>query len=152
VELQMPLARYFLWVGGVLLALLFVADACLPTLPVAEATTDVPPPIIRIHSERKWPDRIVFDTNAPIPRLNLAAIPALEKPAQQTTAVVSDRVRETRAQMETSDLVQTQVTGPKKLQVPARRQQKMASRHVARRPFRVTRQLQYAWYNGRMWW
>ena len=70
----MPLARYFLWVGGVLLALLFVADARLPALPVAEATTDVPSPIIRIHSERKWPDRIVFDTNAPIPRINLAAI------------------------------------------------------------------------------
>jgi hypothetical protein len=32
VELQIPLARYFLWVGGVLLALLFVADAYLPTL------------------------------------------------------------------------------------------------------------------------
>jgi hypothetical protein len=30
----MPLARYFLYVGGVLLALLFVADMCLPKLPV----------------------------------------------------------------------------------------------------------------------
>jgi hypothetical protein len=141
----MPLARYFLWVGGVLLALLFVADACLPTLPVAEARTDVPPPIIRIHSERKWPDRIVFDTNASIPRINVAAILAHDEPAQQTTGV-----REARAQMETSDL--RQVTGAKKLEGPARRQQKMASRHVARRPFRVARQLQYAWYNGRMWW
>ena len=148
----MPLARYFLWVGGVLLALLFVADACLPTLPVAEATADIPPPIIRIHSERKWPERIVFDTSAPIPRLDLAAIPAHERPAQQTNAVVSDLVREARAQMETSYLIQTQVTGPKKLEVPARRQQKMASRHVARRPFRVARQSQYAWYGGRMWW
>jgi len=148
----MPLARYFLWVGGVLLALLFVADARLPALPVAEATTDVPSPIIRIHSERKWPERIVFDTSAPIPHLNLAAIPAHEKPAQQTTAVVSDSAREARAQMETSDLIQTQVTGPKKLEVSARRQQKMASRHVARRPFRVARQSQYAWHGGRMWW
>jgi hypothetical protein len=33
VERQMPLARYFVWVGSVLLALLFIADAYLPKLP-----------------------------------------------------------------------------------------------------------------------
>jgi len=32
VELQIPWHDNFLWVGGVLLALLFVADAYLPTL------------------------------------------------------------------------------------------------------------------------
>ena len=48
----MPLARYFLFVGGVLLALLFLSDAYLPKLPAAErADTDLP--VIRIHSDRK---------------------------------------------------------------------------------------------------
>jgi hypothetical protein len=36
-ERRMPLARYFFYVGGVLLALLFIADAYLPKLPVALA-------------------------------------------------------------------------------------------------------------------
>ena len=50
----MPLARYFFFVGGVLLALLFISDAYLPKLPVADrAYTDLP--VIRIHSNRKWP-------------------------------------------------------------------------------------------------
>jgi len=60
----MPLARYFFFVGGVLLALLFIADACLPNLPVADrASTDLP--VIRIHSNRKWPERVVYDTSLP---------------------------------------------------------------------------------------
>jgi hypothetical protein len=62
----MPLMRYFTFVGGVLLALLFIANACLPALPVVQASgsaTDLS--IIRIHSDRKWPDRVVFDTTRP---------------------------------------------------------------------------------------
>jgi hypothetical protein len=37
----MPLARYFFYVGGVLLALLLIADAYLPKLPVAHRTDEV---------------------------------------------------------------------------------------------------------------
>jgi hypothetical protein len=60
----MPIARYFLFVGGVLLALLFISDAVLPQLPVADrANADLP--VIRIHSDRKWPERVVFDTTRP---------------------------------------------------------------------------------------
>ena len=35
---KMPLMRYFVFIGGALLALLFVANACLPALPVAEGS------------------------------------------------------------------------------------------------------------------
>ncbi len=60
----MPLARYFLYVGGVLLTLLFIFDAYLTEVPVAQrAYPNVP--VIRIHSDRKWPDRVVFDTSLP---------------------------------------------------------------------------------------
>jgi hypothetical protein len=63
-ERRMPLARYFLFVGGVLLALLFISDAYLPKLPVVDmATTELP--VIRIHSDRKWPERVVYDTSLP---------------------------------------------------------------------------------------
>lgn len=60
----MPLTRYFSYVGGVLLALLFILDACFPKLPIA-ARPKVYSPVIRIYSDRKWPDKIVYDTSLP---------------------------------------------------------------------------------------
>src|SRR5882724_2678531 len=60
----MPLARYFLYVGGVLLTLVFILDACLTKFPVMESA-HVNSPIIRIRSDRKWPERIVFYTTPP---------------------------------------------------------------------------------------
>ena len=60
----MPIARYFLFVGGVLLALLLISDAYLPKLPVAHSV-DAGLPLIRIHTDRKWPERVVFDTSHP---------------------------------------------------------------------------------------
>ena len=60
----MPLARYFYLVGGVLLALLFILDASFPKLPVA-AKAKVYLPVIRIYSDRKLPERIIYDTSLP---------------------------------------------------------------------------------------
>ena len=60
----MPLMRYFTFVGGVLLALVFILDACLPKLPVLDRGTGNLP-VIRIHSDRKWPERVVYDTSRP---------------------------------------------------------------------------------------
>ena len=55
----MPLARYFFFVGGVLLALLFMANAWLPELPATDSVAAVADiPVIRIHSDRKWPERV----------------------------------------------------------------------------------------------
>lgn len=65
----MPLLRYFIFVGGSLLALLFVVNAAFPTEPLpgnlTSSGSDLPP--VRIHSERKLPDRVVFDTSAVLP-------------------------------------------------------------------------------------
>ena len=62
----MPLLRYFVFVGGALVALLFLSNAVLPKLPVAEvANTASELPMIRIHSARKWPQRVVIDTSLP---------------------------------------------------------------------------------------
>jgi hypothetical protein len=97
----MPLARYFLYVGGVLLTLLFVSDAVLPKLPVADrADTDLP--VIRIHSDRKWPARVVFDTNLPTIAAPMAkaeaSIPAPLPPAVAEISAKA-RVREAFAQL-----------------------------------------------------
>jgi hypothetical protein len=64
----MPLLRYFIFVGGSLLALLFVVNAAFPTEPLPETLTSGSDlPAVRIHSERKLPDRVVFDTSAVLP-------------------------------------------------------------------------------------
>jgi hypothetical protein len=102
----MPLARYFVFVGGVLLALLFVVDAVLPQLPAADANrmdSAVDKPIIRIHSDRKWPERVVFDTSLPtiVPAQTLKAEAAIPAPAPTIVADVPPkaRVREAFAQL-----------------------------------------------------
>jgi hypothetical protein len=50
---ELPLRRYFLFVGGGLLALLFLLDAVLPP-PARQRSASGPNfPVIRIHSELK---------------------------------------------------------------------------------------------------
>src|ERR1700759_4475860 len=62
----MPVARYFLFVGGALLLLLFVVSAGFPQLPAVQTPdTAADLPAIRIQSERKRPERVVFDTSVP---------------------------------------------------------------------------------------
>ena len=60
--------RYFLFVGGALLALLFAFDAFAPKASAdnaTHATAGVDKAVVRIHSNQKWPERIVFDTTQP---------------------------------------------------------------------------------------
>ncbi len=61
----MPLARYFTFVGGLLLALLFLADWYFPKLVAPPATAGVDKSIIRLHTAHKWPEATVFDTSLP---------------------------------------------------------------------------------------
>lgn len=65
----MLVLRYFAFVGGALTVLLLVCAAMLPKAPPTEsAVTSIDEkPTIRIHSMRKWPERIVLDTNAALP-------------------------------------------------------------------------------------
>ena len=100
---MMPLARYFLFVGGALLALLFLANLELPELPVAQAvhdaSADLPP--IRIHTDRKWPERVVFDTSVPAaPPLIATAQARVPAPAAVAEISVNQRVREAFAQLQ----------------------------------------------------
>ena len=63
----MPIARYIAFVGSLLVAILFIADWCLPMAPTQSVTSrEADKPIIRIKSDHKLPERIVFDTSAPI--------------------------------------------------------------------------------------
>ena len=95
----MPVARYFLLVGGVLLALLFLLNEVLPQLPVAErvAESGSNKSVIRINSDRKWPERVVFDTNMPtiVPPIAPVLVAKAEAavPAPAAEAAVSAQAR-----------------------------------------------------------
>lgn len=93
----MPLLRYFVFIGAALLVLLFVSDAVLPKQPLPSflnvASSDQP--VVRVHSERKWPERIVFDTSMPTVK---PAIMAEVQSAPQAAVVPKARVREAFAQ------------------------------------------------------
>lgn len=99
----MPVLRYFVFVGGALLALLFVADAYAPPQQVAaKADTIVATenPTLRIRSDRKWPQAIVFDTTQPtiVPPPVLKAEASVAAPANVAEISPRARVRETFAQ------------------------------------------------------
>jgi hypothetical protein len=103
---MMPLARYFLFVGGALMVLLFAFDFFSPRA-VADSGVQsagaVDKSTLRIKSEQKWPERIVFDTTQPTTAAKAAqtapsvqaALPGPE-PAPEITPKA--RVRETFAQ------------------------------------------------------
>ncbi|WGD55992.1 hypothetical protein QA641_20100 [Bradyrhizobium sp. CB1650] len=104
----MPMLRYFMFVGGALLALLMVANLVWPAPPatsgIASASND--PPLIRIRSDRHLPERVVLDTGKPTiaaPAVQTASV-AAPQPAQANGSPVLNemsakaRVRETFAQ------------------------------------------------------
>jgi hypothetical protein len=150
----MPLARYFLFVGGVLLALLFVSDAYLPKLPDAmRANADLP--VIRIHTDRKWPERVVFDTS--LPTIAPAQVAKLEASVPVTVADVSTkvRVREAFAQLQLPDSKQPQPADaskpepkPEAKPQPKRR---TAKRHLAPPMVLVSRQPQFGFFASNTW-
>ena len=104
----MPVARYFFYVGGVLLALLFAVDAYVPKEPVVSsvaAATTSENPTLRIRSDRKWPERVVYDTSLPTivppPPAQIEAAAAVPQPAADMSAKA--RVRESFAQFRPAD-------------------------------------------------
>ena len=59
----MPVFQYFGWVGSFLLATLLAANWCLPAPIAPQAGVPLDQKIkIRIHTDHKWPERVVFDT------------------------------------------------------------------------------------------
>ena len=148
----MPLARYFLYVGGVLLTLVFILDACLTRLPVREGA-HVNSPIIRIHSDRKWPERIVFDATLPTIVAAQAAIAEarVTSPAAVTDVSVKEREREAFALMQPSDAKRLQPPDPGRRELKQQRPRKIVKRHVPPRSVLVARQPQFGWFGNTIW-
>lgn len=140
----MPLLRYFVYVGGALLSLILIANVVLPqeSLP-GTLTSATELPRVRIQSDRKLPDRIVFDTRSTVATSPVPVLPAPKvadvvapAPAPAVTAEMSAkaRVREAFAQLPPSeDVSEPKMDQMARVVVPEPRMYKVrqAPRHVA---------------------
>jgi hypothetical protein len=145
----MPLARYFCFVGGVLLALLFILDACLPKMPVVHvAGPDFP--VIRIHSDRKWPERIVYNTS--LPTIIPARIANLDSaPAPVADIAAKAPVREAFAQLQPPDADQLRPSDPRKREPRPQRKRKIAKRRAAPPMFRLAQRPPFGFFEKSIW-
>ena len=149
----MPLARYFQYVGGILLALLFIFDACLPKGPVV----DQQPPayVIRIHSERKWPERVVYDTSqptiVPAPTMTAGAIvPDGPAPGAAAEVAVPASVRDAFAHMQPAISNPPKPPAVRRREATRPRERRIAKTH-APRIVMVARQPHFGWFGSRIW-
>lgn len=141
----MPVARYFLLVGGVLLALLFLSNEVLPQLPVAERVAETGPnkSVIRINSDRKWPERVVFDTN--MPTIAPALVAKAEPAAPTPVADVSPQSRGLQA------FAQLQPSEPTKPEPKPQRKRKIAKTRVAPSMVVVAQQPRFGFFGNATW-
>lgn len=99
----MPLRRYFVFVGGLLLAFILLIDWYTPQTAARAGTGSVDRTTIRIHSAHQWPSAVVFDTTQPtIVPASTAEIAPDKSPARPA--------REALAQAQESDVLPTAVS------------------------------------------
>jgi hypothetical protein len=147
----MPLARYFSIVGGVLLALLFVLDACFPGPPVA-AKAKVYPPVIRIYSDANWPERIVYDTSLP----TFVPVPIATADwialAPEKIAEASYGAKEQQAfAMLPSSVDRLHASNAKMRELKPRHHRKIARKHAPAPRIAMVRQPQFGWFSRNFW-
>jgi hypothetical protein len=139
-----PVARYFLFVGGVLLALLFAIDALAPP-PVVVASNAAPAigrVVVRIHSDQKLPERVVYDTSLPtsVPppaMVQVAAAPAAPAAVDRTAQA---RVRDTFAQFVPADA--------RKLEKKLDQRKRKIVRSRSTPPMRIAQQSRFGFFGS----
>ena len=148
----MPLVRYFFFVGGALLALLFISDAYLPK-PTDVASADADLPVIRIHSDRKWPERVVFDTSRPtiVPAQTAIATAAVPAAATAADLAAKARLREAFAQLQPPVQPQAQASVPAKPEPKLQQKHKVAKRRAAPPVMLVAQQPQFGLFGNNTW-
>ena len=155
----MPVARYFLFAGGVLLALLLAIDALVPqqAIVASQAAPSANKTGLRIRSDQKLPERVVYDTSLPtvVPPPTMTAqvtAPAVAAPA--VTPVSADasaqaRVRETFAQFVPAEAKRPEPQVQRKRKIAKSRPVPM---QIAQPPqMRVAQQSHYGFFGGPNW-
>ncbi|MGY2905900.1 hypothetical protein [Bradyrhizobium sp. URHC0002] len=144
----MPVARYFLFVGGVLLALLLAIDALVPQQAVvaSQAAPSVDKTVVRIRSDQKPPERVVYDTSLPtiVPPQAAQAAVSVAAPAASplADATAQARVRDTYAQYVPA--------GAKKPESQVPRKRKIVRNRPAQ-PTQVAQQSHFGFFGGSNW-
>jgi hypothetical protein len=157
---MMPVARYFLFAGGALLALLYAFDAFSPKA-VADSTSHasagVDKATLRIRSDVKWPERIVFDTTQPtiVPKAEPAQV-ALADPEPAPEISAKARVRETFAQFVPVESKQAEKPVSKQAEKPVQRKRKIAKIRPSQpmgfsQPTRFAQQSRYGFFGPSTW-
>jgi hypothetical protein len=128
----MPVVRYFVFVGGALLALLFAMNAFLaPPLDTdgtaqasqaAASEPDLAKPYLRIRSAQKPPERVVIDTSLP------TVVPAATVIAAAPVAVSKPAALDALAQIEPSDIQKSEL---KRIEPKVAPRRKVAKRQVS---------------------
>lgn len=152
----MPLAAYFRNVGVALLALLWIADFYLPTPPLAQRAAAYPP-VIRIHSDRKRPEPVIFDTTNIVAAS--AAVSAWDKdppPPPTDREMSTDRAgtsaaRDALALMSSRDSRYMASVEQKRRQMTAKYVARVARKYPRPRIVLAARQGHYAWLGFRYW-
>jgi len=136
----MPVARYFMMVGGALLALLFLIDAYAPSQAVvARSAPSIDRTVVRIRSDQKLPERVVYDTSLPTivpPKTQVAEAP---QPPATPDVTAQARVRDTFAQFVPAEV--------KKPEAQVQRKRKVARSH-ANPPMRFAQQQHFGFFGG----
>ena len=150
----MPLGRYFLLMGGALLMVLLVAGAYMPSPPVVEQA-ETPRAKIRILTEMKRPERVVFDTSMPAVTRSLGPVRAeTGAPSLPSADDVSTKARMAFAHLQSSDVSKSKLADTKRpeLKSAPSRKSETRKRAAAPRKVRLARHPQFDWFGGRMWW
>ena len=134
----MPVARYLLFVGGTLLALLFALDAFAPqqTVVAGNAAPSINKTVVRIRSDQKLPERVVYDTSLPTIVSQAAATQIAAAPAVPAADVGAQaQLRDTFAQFVPAEAKELE----KRPEAQAPRKRKIAKIRRAQ-PMRVAQQ------------
>ena len=148
----MPVARYFLFVGGVLLALLFALDGFAPrqvavaSNSAGNSTGSIDKTVVRIRSDQKPPERVVYDMSLPtivppVTTTQIAAAPVAPVADIQAQA----RVRDTFAQFVPGEAKKVEPQAPRKRKVAK-------ARSVQPSPMRFAQQQQHFGFFGNNTW
>ena len=150
----MPLLAYFWKVGAALLALLFAADFCLPKATVVRDDTR-DRPTIRIHSDRKLPERVVLDTSQPVTiavppdTASAQASAFVDRTEPPVTRTETPAVADALAMARTDQLPReaADCKRPRRTQHVAMR----SKRHAPPQMLLAARQGQFPWFGYRYW-
>ena len=151
----MPVARYFLFVGGVLLALLLAINAFVPEQAVvaSQAGPSVDKTVVRIRSDQKPPERVVYDTSLPtiVPPAVTAQAAAPPAPGVASAdASAQARVRDTFAQFVPPEAKKPEPQLQRKRKV-ARSRPAPPMQFGQQPQMRVAQQSQFGFFGGSRW-